>query len=322
MVLHQALTLLDPFLFHVAIMIFALIILFYAADLIVLGISNYARKLGLSDYLIGLVVVAMAASMPEIVSAIIGLSLNEPSVMFGTILGSNMVHMALLTGILVFIGKRLNLECQILEKSKVILWFMLLLPFVLALDGELSRPDGFILVVAFVFYIILLWRQEGRLGKIKKNVQLKTIWRDMFIFVGSLVALLLAGRWLVFSGVQIAHLLDIPTYFVALTILGIGGAIPDLAVELRALFRGHQAIGVGDALGSTVIEFLLFFGIVAMIMPLQVDLASIANAAFWLLASITVMLYYIHKKVITRKHGLVLLLFYAAFLAIEIWKIV
>lgn len=322
MVFHQALALIDPFLFNIAIMIFALIILFYAADLIVLGISSYARKLGLSDYLTGLVVVAMAASMPEIVSSIIGLSINEPSVMFGTILGSNMVHMALLTGVLVFIGKRLNLECQILEKSKVILWFLLLLPFVLALDSELSRLDGFILVIAFAFYLILLWHQEGRLGKIKKNVRFKTIWRDMFIFVGSLVALLLAGRWLVFSGVQVARLLDIPPYFIALTVISIGGAIPDLAVEIRSLFRGHQAIGVGDALGSTVIEFLLFFGIVAMIVQLQVNLASIANAAFWLLASITVMLYYIHKKVITRKHGLVLLAFYAAFLLIEVVKIV
>lgn len=311
--------LIDPFLFNIAVIIFSLIILFYSADLIVLGISNYAKKLGLSDYIVGLFVVAAAASTPEVIASLVGLTIQEEGVFFGTILGSNMIHMALLTGILVLIGKNVNLGSKILEKSLVFLWIILMLPFVLILDGTLSRADGLILLAAFGFYLIILWRKEGKLGKLKKNVKLKTLWRDMFIFVGSLVALLLAGRWLVFSSVQVATLLSIPSYFVALTVISIGTTIPDLTVELRSMFRGHTAIGVGDALGSLVIELLLFFGIVALIKPITTNLMSIANAGIFLILSITLLLYFIHIKKVTRRHGVIMLSLYAAFLAIEIF---
>jgi cation:H+ antiporter len=202
------------------------------------------------------------------------------------------------------------------------MWAALMLPFVLAMDGQLSRSDGIILIGAFIAYLAQLWHMEGTLGKIKKNVQFKTIWRDAFIFLGCFVALMLAGRWLVFSSVQIAKYFSIPPYFIAITVIGIGTTIPDMSVELRSLFRKHASIGLGDLLGSLVIELILFFGIVSIIKPITVNLGEILNSLIFLAIAITIVMFWMNKKELTWKHGLFLLCFYLIFLAVEIYKII
>lgn len=309
-----------PLLFNSIVLVASLYILIKSADLIVYGISNYAKKLGLSDALIGLVVVAMAASAPEIISSLTGFLAGQESVGFGAILGSNMVHAALALGLLCLIGKKIELEPNIFTKRRFVMWIALMLPFVLALDGILSRADGIILISAFVAYIAALWKMEGTFGKIKKNVKIKTIWRDVIIFLGCFAALMLAGRWLVFSSVQIANYFNLPAYFIALTVIGVGTTIPDMAVEMRSLFRKHASIGLGDLLGSLIIELLLFFGIVALIKPIPVNLGQTAVTLILLAASITLVMFWMKKKELTWRHGLVLTGIYFLLLAIEIFK--
>ena len=90
---------------------------------------------------------------------------------------------------------------------------------------------------------------------------------------------------------------------------------------MRSLLKARAAIGLGDLLGSLMIELLLFFGIVALIRPLEVDVATVANAFFFLVLSITTLMLIMHKNELTWKHGLLFLCYYAVFISIEIWKI-
>jgi cation:H+ antiporter len=299
-----------------------MLILFKSADLLVEGISRYARKLGLSDALIGLVVIAMAASAPEIISALMGFFSGDESIGFGAVLGNNMVHAALGIGIVAVLGRKIVLEPTIFTKQKLIMWAALMLPFLLALDGKLSRVDGIVLIAAFCIYIARLWKMEGKLGKLKKRVQVKHIWRDAFIFLGCLAALLLAGRWLVHSSILLSNAVGIPAYFIGLTVIGIGTTLPDLAVELKSVFKKHPSIGLGDLLGSFTIELLLFLGILSLVKPLTINPALVWNAALFLVLSISFVMYLMRGKAITWKHGLVLLGLFFLFLVIEIIKMV
>jgi len=311
----------DPLFLNVIVLAASLYILYKSADLIVYGISDYAKKLGLSDAIIGLVVVAMAASAPEIISSLTGFLAGSGSVGFGAILGSNMVHVGFALGILALVGKKLELEPNIFTKQKMFMWAVLMLPFLLSLDGILSRADGVVLVVAFGLYVARLWHMEGTLGKLKENVKLKSIWRDVFIFLGAFAALLLAGRWLVFTSINIAAYFQLPAYFIALTIIGVGTTIPDMAIELRSLFRKKATIGLGDLLGSLMIELVLFFGVLSIVQPLVIDIKIVLNALLFLAGSITFIMLLMRGKEINWKHGLVLLGFYAAFMLIEIYRI-
>lgn len=308
--------------FYIVVILTSIVLLFKSADLIILGISNYAKKLGLSDAIIGLVVVAMAASLPEMIASLTGLAIDEIDVTLGTIIGTNMVHAALVVGVLSVIGKKMNLECEILDKSKLMIWALFVLPFILMSDGLLSRADGVILVAGFVMYITVLWKKEGTLGKMKKNVKLKTIYKDSLIFIGSLLALLIAGSLLVFGGVRFANVLKIPPYFISLVIIGAGSAIPDLVVGLKSIFQKHQEIGIGDILGSMMIEFLLFFGIVSIVHPLKIDVNNIITAGIFLITSMTLLMYFLQRKVMTWKEGLVMISIYVLFVVVEWWKVV
>ena len=310
----------DPYFFNITVVVVSLYILFKSADLLVYGITDYAKKFGLSDYLIGLVVVAMAASMPEVIASFMGLEYQQAGVLFGAIIGANMVHMALSIGVLALIGKKINIECKILDKALFPMWIMLMLPFLLVSDGHLTRPDGVILVGLFAMYVVMLWKQEGTLGRLKKKVPIKSLWKDIFIFIGCLVALLLAGRWLVFGAVNLANLFNLTPYFIALTVIGIGSTLPDFAIELKSLFKKHEAIGIGDVLGSLAIEIVLYFGVLAIFHPLQVDVNNFMVAGIFLMTSITLMLYFIKQKTLTWKHGMLLLAIYFSFLIIEFYK--
>ncbi|MBI4144919.1 sodium:calcium antiporter [Candidatus Woesearchaeota archaeon] len=314
---------LDPVLFNVFVVLASLLIIFKAADLVVYGISRYARKLGLSDILIGLVVVALAASMPEIISSLTGLMIGREEVLFGTILGTNLVHLALVLGVLALVGKRIRLESEFLGPSIWVLWLALLAPFALMLwDNELGRVDGVILIALYVMYLGWLWHREESSGHLKKRVLLRTIWRDALIFVLSLVAILLAGRWLVFGSINLAALAGIPAYFIALTVLALGGALPDFAVGLRSIMRGHQDVGVGDVLGSVALEFLFFFGLIGLLNPLAIDAGQIINAVVFLAVALTLVIFFVQRRTMTWKHGALLIGLYAVFLAIEIAKLV
>jgi cation:H+ antiporter len=308
---------LDPVLFNTFVLLISLLIVFRGADLVVYGITRYARKLGLSDLLIGLVVVALAASMPEIISSVTGLMLGKEDVLFGTMLGTNLVHLSLVLGVLALVGKKIKLEAGLLHNRIWVLGVVLLIPFALMLDGNLSRVDGLILIILYTLYLGWIWHRETSLHALKKRVLLKTIARDGLIFVLSLIAILLSGRWLVFSSLNLAALAGIPTYFISLTVLAFAGALPDFAVGLRSVFRGHQDVGVGDVLGSVTLELLLFFGLVGLLHPLTVSVPTVLPAMIALTCALAVVLWRVSKKSMTWKHGLVLVGIYVAFIAFE-----
>ncbi len=312
----------NPLLFHAIVIIASLIVLIKAADLAVYGIVRYARKLGISDYLIGLIVISLAASLPELVSSLNGSVIGDTGIVFGTILGSNVCGIGLVIGVLALVGKRVSMECKIFEKTKSDIFLLSLLPFVLLLDSKLNRFDGVLLIIAYFIWIGLLWKREGELGKVKKDVKLKHIYRDALIFIGCLVAILLAARWIVFSSVNIAKLLAIPSYIVALIVIGIGSSIPDLTVGIRSVVRHHASIGVGDALGSLVMKSLLFFGILALINPLVVEWSTIIIAFFFITIILALVLKFTKDKVISWREGLMLVLLYFAFLFLQIFWLV
>ncbi len=304
----------NPLLFLIIVIAASLAILLKAADFLVYGITRYAHKLGISDYLIGLLIVALGASLPELVSSIMGSIAGESGIIFGTILGSNIGGLTFVLGIIAIIGKKIKIKVKVLEKTKFVIFGLGILPFVLVFDGTLSRLDGLILIGAFIGYNLYLWKKEGELGTIKKDVKLERIWRDAIIAVIALLAIILAGRWLVFSSIRISEMFSISPYLLAVIVIGIGSQIPDLAVSIRAISKGHQDIAFADILGSMITKSLLFFGIFSLVNPLSIDPALLWSAMVFTALSLGLALFFTRKRQIIRKQGIILLICYAAFI--------
>lgn len=317
----EFISIVPPLIFNIIVLVLSLLIVIKAADLLIFGISNYSRKFGISEFLVGFLVLAIGTSLPDLVASLMGGIAGSSGIIVGTILGGSVISITFVLGSMVIAAKKLNVKSKLLGKSTYIILVMMLLPIITMLDLKISRVDGFLLILVFCTYIFGLWKKEGTLGRIKKSVKIKFLWKDVLIFLGALVALLLGARFLVSSAVIISQEIGISAYIIALIIICLGTCLPDLTVELKALKKGHAAIGVGNLLGGITSTLLLVLGIVAMIYPISlegINLISLAIAIGVFLASLALVIFWMRKNTLYKWQGVILVLIYLAFVATQI----
>ncbi len=307
---------LNPILFYSIIAIASLVIVAKSSDLLVYGISNYARRLGVSNYLIGFLIVSIGTALPELVASINASLLKQGEMVFGTILGSNIFKIPLL-GLVVLIGRKIKINKAAIGNVPITTFFLAMLPALLIIDKNLSRIDGVILLAAFFIYIANLWHTEGKLGKMKKNVKLKHIYKDSIIFIGALIALLLSARWLVHSSIIISEILKIPPYFIGLIVIGVGASMPELTVQIRSIFKHSSDLALGNVLGSIVANSSFVLGLTALINPFFINIRILIPTLIFLIIGILFVLIITGKNEINWKHGLILIAIYIAFLLFE-----
>ena len=308
-----------PIWYHLIIVIISLVLLAKASYFLVVSIANYAKKLGISEYLVGLLIVAAGASAPEFLASLSGVFYSSSSVVFGTIFGSNLLGITLIIGLLAIVGKKVSMNQKVFEKTKWDVLILIAMPFLLLLDGKLNLVDGGVLLVAFAFYVYLLWKREGQLGKLKKGVKINFIWKDALIFILSLVVILLASRFLVDSSMQISYIMNWPTFIVATILIGLGASIPDLFLGLHSIKKGHEGVAFGDIIGSMILKSILFFGIFAMMTTLEFNILNNIFIGVLTLATSMLLFYFVKKNSLTRMNGIILILFYVIFLVGQFW---
>ncbi|MBW2999176.1 hypothetical protein KY339_00760 [Candidatus Woesearchaeota archaeon] len=296
----------------------SIFVIMRAASFAIYAISDYARKTGISDYLIGFLVVSIGTSLPELSTAVFASMAHAGQLVLGDVVGANIIDVTVVLGLTAIIGRKIAISGKVIGKTVLTVLVMALLPILLGVDGDLSRLDGILLIIGFTAYILSLLRKEGKFGKVKKSVAWKDIWRDMIIFLGSLVALLLSARWLVRSSVGIADIIEIPIYIVGLIFVALGTTIPELTVEIKSVLRGLSGIAFGDILGSVVVNSSLVLGVAALLSPFSFDRTIFITSALFMVATVSLAIIFMRRKKITWKHGLVLLVLYLAFLVTEI----
>ena len=140
---------LNPLLFHSIIILASLVIVAKSADMVVYSISDYAKRLGVSDYLIGFLVVSIGTAIPELVASITGAMAGVGAIVFGTVFGSNLFKIPLL-GLILLIAKNVKIKQNIGGNAPIVTFFIILFPLALVIDGVLSKTDGVILIIAFL----------------------------------------------------------------------------------------------------------------------------------------------------------------------------
>ncbi len=296
----------------------SIFVMMKAASYAIEAIGHYAREAGISDYIIGFLVVSMGTSLPDLSTAFIASMAKQGQLVLGDLIGSSIMDVTVILGVTAIIGRKIAVQGTVLRKTVLLVLGMVLLPILLALNGTLSRLDGAILVGAFIAYVIILIRKEGELGTIKKQIAFKNVWQDMVVFLGCLVALLLSARWLVVSSLQIAAEFHIPPFIVGLLIIAFGTAIPELAVELKSVKTKKSGIAFGDILGSVVMNVTLILGFAVLINPITFSVSTFFVPAMFLLTAAFFGTLFIMKREITWDEGIGLLLVYVTFVVTQI----
>ncbi|MBS3112788.1 sodium:calcium antiporter [Candidatus Woesearchaeota archaeon] len=295
----------------------AMFVIVQSANYAVTAISHYAKQTGISDYLIGFVVVSIGTAFPDISTSIFASLAGKGDLVLGSVVGACILNMSLIIGLMAIIGGKLKFDKSI-QKTVAIILAMMVFAVGLGIDGKYSRIDGIILLIGVTGYLIVMILKEGKTGKIKESVKFKNIWKDIVVFGGTLTALLLSARWLVYAASEIATKLNVPNYSIGLILVALGTTTPELIVGIKSVLEGVTEIGIGNLIGGIVINYFLVLGIGATMAPIIFDITTFLIGGGVLLFTTALILLFTNYKEITKKHGFLLVGIYILFLIVQI----
>jgi len=310
------------------LLVAGLVILWKSAELLVAGAVALAKRLGVSPLVIGLTVVAMGTSAPEVAASIAGVlrGAGGGDIAVGNVFGSNIANLALVGGLVALIRPiRVRLKTLQREIPVMLLVMLLLWPFLHNL--YMSRPEGIGLLVVFAALMLLtvyIARREA--GHVETEAQsakrdTKSAVPDtkrsvLFVVIG-LVGLALGAKMTVEGAVFIGRQLGLSEAVIALTIIAFGTSLPELATCVVAAVRGHHDISVGNLVGSNIFNTLLVTGAAAVVRPFQVGQRFVGGPDYWIMIIVGAAFTsaaIIGRRVISRAAGALLLCGYVAYI--------
>lgn len=268
-------------------LIAGLILLAIAGDALVRGAVAAAARLGIPTLIVGLTIVAMGTSAPELIVSLDAALQGAPGLAIGNVVGSNIANILIVLG-LPAIFAPIVLDQPGVRRSAVTVVAVSVLLYALALDGMVSRPDGLILLALLVVYLIYsaivaghARRNDQDLKQTGGSAGLRTHTIIVLIVLG-VAGLALGGTLTTDGALGLARTLGVSDSAVGLTIVALGTSLPELAASIMAAYRRQHAVAIGNVLGSNVFNTLGIMGLVAGITPLPVA-AHILSVDMWVM---------------------------------------
>ena len=313
----------------ILILLAGLALVIIGADLLVDGASAIARKAGLSEFLIGMTIVGIGTSMPELVVSFTGALKGSADIAIGNVVGSNIFNVFLILGLTALVSpvaispenKRRDIPVNIIVTLLLILFGMSHTLLGLGESNTISAWMGMVFLVLFVLYMLMSFKtgktdatEDSAVGE---SASEKKIWLAILMVLGGLGGLIFGGDIFVDSACEIARSAGLSEKFVAITILACGTSLPELVTCVVAAAKKKGALALGNIIGSNVSNILLILGTSALVCPLSfanikaVDLGAVALGSIALLTSAWTG----RNNRIGRGDGVAFLLMFAAYMA-------
>ena len=294
-----------------------LVLLIAGAELLVRCAVRMAANLKVRPLLIGLTVVALGSSAPQLTVSLQAALSDSTDIAVGSVIGSNIFNILVTLGLSALIIP-LRVSRQLVRLDIPLMILASGLVFALALNKQLDRLDGVILLAGLLIYLALLLRQSRHSGHHHSNHALpRPSWLHNILLMLSALALLgLAGHLLLGAAVTVATELGLSERIIGLTIIAVSTSLPELATSLIAALRGQREIAVGNVIGSNVFNLLGVLGLTALVAPAPLSVSPNA-LAFDLpvmlgVAALCLPVFYTGYRV-TRAEGLLFLGLYLAY---------
>lgn len=322
----------------------SLALLVKSADWLVENAEKIGLFLRISPFIIGVTIVALGTSMPELAAAFVAIFKGVPELVVANAVGSNLANIFLIVGLSAVAAGILTVKRSLIDVDLPLLAVATSLFLFIAWDGQVSRAEGVILTVTFLIYLVytvlhrreeetpeagevlpsgkpmgtLPSRLERREEEIRRGSESVTAGTVFFLLLGA-VGLAIGSNYVVDSVVHLSEALSLAVSFIAITAVALGTSLPELVVSVRAAFAQKHEVALGNIFGSNVFNVLAVAGIPALATPLLVDeLTLFAGIPFLIAASILFVISGISRRIHIWE-GLMFLVLYALFL-LHLWE--
>ena len=299
------------------LLIFGLIVLIIGGNLLLKSAVSISMKFGIPRLLIGMTVVSLATSAPELIVSIKSAIKGSPDLAISNVLGSNIANLGLVLGITILFSP-INISKSVYKKEWPIMMFSALYFLIVILDGVITKIEGGILVCFLIITIISLIKLRDK-NEVEDQLEnedsiIKSI---IILFFGGLF-LFYGSEWFIDGAIQLANSFGISERIIGITVVSVGTSIPELVTSLVAVFNREKSISLGNLLGSNIFNVFAVLGITSLVTPLSVLDQNIIDFDIYVMlffaALILPLIFFPKKLVLGRKEGLIILLFYSFYL--------
>lgn len=307
---------------EIFLIIIGFILLVKGADFLVEGSSSIAKRFHIPDIIIGLTIVSIGTSMPELFVGITSSINNHSDLVIGNVIGSNVCNLLLILGLSAIIKTiKFQKETRLIEIPTYLIITILFMCF--CNSGEvISRIEGFIfllLFLVFIAYTIFMGIREEKLYSEKKEKKKKyksNIIKNIVYIIVGIVALKFGGDFAVNNSVLLAERFNISEKIIGLTIVAIGTSLPELVTSIMASAKGNSDIAIGNIIGSNIFNMLLIVGVSSIINPITYNTSYNIDLTISLIGTLFLLIfsYFPRNGEMGKKNGLLYLLFYTFYL--------
>jgi len=303
--------------YYSAALLIGFLVLFKSADQFVIGSVATARNFNISPTVIGLTIVALGTSAPEIFVSVISSMQGQPQLAIGNAIGSNIANIGMVLGVTaIFVP--LKFRVDILRNDVPIMVFVILCAGAALIDYHLGRWDGLLLFIGLVIFLFRLAAEHRKSTKMEIAAEIQelseipamTNTRAVATFMLSLVFLLLASELLVWAVANIAHLLGISELLIGLTVIAVGTSLPELVVSMTSALKNQTDMAIGNIVGSNIFNMLAVLAIPCVLSPTAVS-SELLWRDYTLMLGLTLLLVFFAyqaktESTITRAKGALL----------------
>lgn len=312
---------------NILMIVIGFVLLIKGADFLVDGASGIAKKFHIPEIIIGLTIVSIGTSMPELFVSITSALNGYEDMAMGNVIGSNLCNLLLILGLSAAITPVIfKKETKFIE-IPMCLGVTIIFTILCNIGNGISRIDATILLtlfLAFIIYTIIMAKkgeafdgidEENRSEEENEKTR-KTIINIIYVILG-IVALKFGGDFVVEHSEKIARMFNISEKIISLTIIAIGTSLPELVTSVTAAIKHNSDIAIGNIIGSNIFNILLIIGASAMIAPIQYNPTYNLQMGILIVSTIVLCIfpYTDRKDEMTRSNGITYLMLYALYMA-------
>ena len=311
----------------ILLIILGFVLLIKGADFLVDGASSLAKRFNIPEIIIGLTIVSIGTSMPELFVSSTSAMNGSSDMAIGNIIGSNLCNLLMILGISTIIKPvKFQKETRLIE-IPLCLIITIIFAIFCNTSGTISRIEALILIflfVLFIIYTIIMGKKgkafdaENAIIEIKEDNKPLSLKKSIILIVLGIVGLKIGGDLTVENATNLARMFNVSEKIIGLTILAIGTSLPELVTSVTAAIKGNSDIAIGNIIGSNIFNILLIIGVSAIISPLTYNFTYNIQIAILVLSTMVLSIFPIipPKNEMSRFNGLIYLIIYIIYMVI------